>query len=242
MNTYAKQIPQQGAHITQQKELSPDTTERLKLICTTFCNVLHLEVATFDVAAKLLQHMTSEIGLQIVGANKIYVNIPTEAPATANLVNIRSPFQCTILGCNKHLNKTMRAARDANPFWKDPPFCSWHFRDNHSNTPVDQAAVDNTEEEEDHTAAVTEEPGDLNGAVEVTRHDHEEHDGDTSAGTSDSASSVSAPADTDAWTAEEVVCLIASAALHPSGGIRVSTYTCTACHRASKEDTNNIIK
>ena len=26
------------------------------------------------------------------------------------------------------------------------------------------------------------------------------------------------------------------------GGIRVSTYTCTACNRASKDDTNNIIK
>ena len=143
----------------QQKELSSDTTERLKFICTTFYNVLHLDVATFEVAKNLLMHMTSTIGLQIVGAdkihanilaqapaaanlaNKIYVNIPTEAPAAANLVNVRSPFQCTIQGCNKHLNKTMRAARDANPFWKDPPFCSWHFRDNHSNTPVDQAAV-----------------------------------------------------------------------------------------------------
>ena len=188
MNTYAKQIPQQGANITQQKELSSDTTERLKLICITLYNVLHLDVATFEVATNLLRHMTSTIGLQIVGANKIYVNIPTEAPAAANLVNVRSPFQCIIPGCNKHLNKIMRAARDANPFWKDPPFCSWHFRDNHSNTPVDQAAVDNTEEEEEeeeenHTAAGPEEPGDLNGAVEVTRHDHDEHNGNSSAGT-----------------------------------------------------------
>jgi hypothetical protein len=149
----------------QQKELSSDTTERLKLICTTFYNAIHLDVATLEVATNLLQHMTSTLGLQIVGANTIYVNMPTEAPAAANLVNVRSPFQCTILGCNKHLNKTMRAARNANPSWKDPPYCSSHFRDNHSNTPVDQAdvdnteedqaAVDNTEEEEDHAAAVT---------------------------------------------------------------------------------------
>ena len=76
----------------RQKELSSDTTERLKLICTTFYNVLHLDVATLDVAKSFLLRMTSTLGLQIVGTNTIYVNIPTEAPAAANLVNIRSPF------------------------------------------------------------------------------------------------------------------------------------------------------
>ena len=70
MNTYAKQIPHQGANMMRQKELSSDTTERLKLIYTTFYNVLHLDVATLEVATNLLLHMTSTIGQQVVGANK----------------------------------------------------------------------------------------------------------------------------------------------------------------------------
>ncbi len=63
MKTYEKQIPQQGANMNQQKEL--------KLICTTLYKVLHLDVATPEVATNLLMHMTFTLGLKIVGANKI---------------------------------------------------------------------------------------------------------------------------------------------------------------------------
>ena len=94
MNTYAKQIPQQGANINQQKELSSDTTERLKLKCTTLYH--HLGVATPEVATNLLLHMYFTLGL-IIYAKKIINNIPTEAPS-ANLVNVQLPFQCTATG------------------------------------------------------------------------------------------------------------------------------------------------
>ena len=66
MKTYEKQIPQQGANMNQQKELSTNQIEKLKLICTTLYNVLHLDVATPEVATK-----TFTLGLKIVGDNKI---------------------------------------------------------------------------------------------------------------------------------------------------------------------------
>jgi hypothetical protein len=160
--------------------------------------------------------MTTTLGLQFVGASKLIVNIPTEATAAANLVNIRPPFQCTVTGCTRHLNKTMRESRNVNPSWVDPKFCSQHFRYNHSTTTIEPAAADDTETE-DRAAVVTEETGDLNGEEEVTPHDLEENGGDSSAGTSESASSVSAAADTGAWTADETVCLLKSATIYPSG-------------------------
>ena len=68
------------------KELSTNQIEKLKLICTTLYNILHLDVATPEVATNLLMHMTFTLGLKIVGANKITYNIPTEAPAVLNLL------------------------------------------------------------------------------------------------------------------------------------------------------------
>ena len=136
MNTSARLTPQQ-ANINRHTGLSPDQNEHLRLICTTLHNVLLLDVATSEVATTLLLRMTSMLGLQLVGASKIIVNIPTEATAAANLVNVRPPFRSTIKCCMKHFNKTMRALRNANPLWKAPPYYSPHFRDNHSNTIVD---------------------------------------------------------------------------------------------------------
>ena len=115
MQTYEKQIPQQGANMNQQKELSTNQIEKLKLICTTLYNVLHLDVATPEVATNLLMHMTFTLGLKIVGANKITYNIPTEAPAVVNLVNVRPPFQCTHTGCKRQLTKPMQTGRTENP-------------------------------------------------------------------------------------------------------------------------------
>ena len=62
MKTYEKQIPQQGANMNQQKELSTNQIEKLKLICTTLYNILHLDVATPEVATNLLMHMTFTLG------------------------------------------------------------------------------------------------------------------------------------------------------------------------------------
>ena len=97
--------------MNQQNELSTNHIEKLKLISTALYDVLHLGVAAPEVATNLLLQMTFSLGLKIVGANKIIYNIPTEAPAVVNLVNVRPPFQCTHTGCKRQLTKPMQTGK-----------------------------------------------------------------------------------------------------------------------------------